>query len=890
MVKPRQLPGNHQVIVIGIFIDGGLHISNMATELPEKSEHGNFHIWQFKKAKLLRSEPILKWMQQKGFHPFPFQEMVWKAMKEGKSGMLQAPTGSGKTLALWLGALGKIWPTIHSKKTGIRVLWITPLRSLSKDTHKALQESAIELGTGWKVAIRNGDTPSSERSRQKKNPPECLIITPESLHTLIAQRNHQDWFQNLEFAFVDEWHDLLGSKRGIQTELALAHLRYLMAQKGERLITWGISATLPNLEQAARVLLGPTEIDISIIRAEVKKELHFQTLFPSKIDRFPWGGRMGLPMLNEVLSVIEESESSLIFTNTRAQTEVWYQNILLFGHDLAGKIAIHHSSLDLEVRRWVEDALKDSKLKAVVCTSSLDLGVDFAPVETIIQIGSPKDVSRILQRAGRSGHGPGRISKVYFVPTHTLELVDAAAIQYAIGQRIIESRHPIQKPLDVLIQWLVTLAIGNGFEEKTAWEIVSSTAAFQQLLPEEWDWVLYFITQGGAGLTPMDEFAKVDLENGLYQVTNKRIARRHLLSIGTIVSSSSVKVKFLNGGFLGTVEESFFTRMKEGEVFWFGGRALEIIRFQPMEVLVKKAVKGKGVIPSWGGGRMSLSTTFSELIRLKMGELASGKAKEKELTELAPLVEIQNQWSLIPSENEFLVEYFKTRDGFHFCFYPFEGRYINEILASLVGYRIARTMPISFSIGMNDYGFELLSDQEIDPQEMISLDLFSSHQLEEDLNSSINIAELSRRKFRDIASISGLVFNGFPGVGQTNKHLQSSAQLIFDTLLRYEPDHPLLKQAQDEVLDFSVEQSRLLQTLERIANQKIRLTFPPQPTPLAFPIMVDRLREKLSSESLEQKVERLSQQLENLAKGKKLGTKPMEHSRTREGLEKRGLI
>lgn len=832
---------------------------------------------------------ISQWLTKKGISPFPFQEDVWKAMAEGKSGLLQAPTGSGKTYALWLGALAKVWEHRHSTEKGIRILWISPLRSLSKDTQKSLQESVDELGLDWQIGIRNGDTPTAERARQKKKPPKCLITTPESLHSLIAQKNHENWFQTLEIVVVDEWHDLLGSKRGIQTELALAHLRNLQKKRNFLVQTWGISATLPNLEEAAFVLMGKNwfekRSDIEIITSGIQKEIRFQTLFPSDIDRFPWGGRMGLPMLQEVLDVIESSESSLIFTNTRSQTEVWYQNLLLFGNDLAGNIAIHHSSLDLEVRRWVEDALKESRLKAVVCTSSLDLGVDFAPVESIIQIGSPKDVSRILQRAGRSGHGPGRVSKVYFVPTHSLELIDASAIQYALKNNILESKNPIQKPLDVLCQWLVTLAVGDGFDEEETLQTILGTAAYRNLSQDEWQWVLYFVSKGGTGLNAYDEFSKVDLVEGRNRVMNKRTARRHLMSIGTIVSSVSIKVKFMGGAYLGTVEESFFSKLKIGDVFWFGGRPLEIVRLNPMEVLVKKAVRGKGIIPAWGGGRMSLSSTFSDLIRLKMNQLADGDFSERELAALAPLVEIQNQWSLVPHSDEFLVEYFKTRDGFHFCFYPFEGRFIHEILASLVAYRIAQTRPISFSLGMNDYGFELLSDQEIDPEELLSMDLLSVKNLEEDLKSSINAAEMARRKFRDIATISGLIFTGFPGGPPNNKHLQSSAQLIFDTLTQYDPDNLLLKQAHDEVLDFSVNHSRLQQTLERISNQKIKLTFPPKPTPLAFPILVDRLREKLSSESLEEKVIRLSQQLEDFAKGKKSGSRTMERNKKKEGHE-----
>ena len=847
---------------------------------------------EFLSAQMRFPAPISTWLKQKCISPFEFQLDTWEAMAQGQSGILNAPTGSGKTYALWIGAIMSQWKDIYPKNTqkGIKILWITPLRSLSKDTQKALQNSCDEIGLNWRVELRNGDTTSTDRARQKRNPPDCLIITPESLHILISQKDNGQLFAHCAIAIVDEWHDLLGSKRGVQTELALAHLRKIR-QKGNHpeLMTWGISATIPNLEEAAKVLLGkPFFSDAKqgiIIKAEVKKSLQVETLFPADIDRFPWGGRMGLPMLQEVLAVIEQSHSTLVFTNTRAQTEVWYQNILLYGNDLAGNAAVHHSSLDLEVRRWVEDALKADKLKVVVCTSSLDLGVDFAPVETIIQIGSPKDVSRILQRAGRSGHGPGRTSKVFFVPTHSLELVDASAIQYAIANQLLEAKKPILQPLDVLIQWLVTLAVGEGFEPEQTKETVRSTYAYHQLSDEEWDWVLFFITQGGASFGAYDDFTKVTMVNDRYRVENKKIALRHRLSIGTIVSSISLRVKFIGGGYLGTVEESFFTRMRPGDVFWFGGRALEVVKITAMEVLVKKATKGKGSIPSWGGGRMSLSTTFSDLIRMKMNQLALQQNLDKELQELGPLVEIQTNWSAIPKEDEFLVEYFKTRDGWHLCFYPFEGRYINEILASLVAFRIARTMPISFSIGMNDYGFELLSDLQIDPEEILGLDLFSTQYLESDIKHSINEAEMARKKFRDIAQISGMVFNGFPGQPQNNRHLQSSAELIFDTLTQYEPDSLLLKQAHDEVLDFKSENSRLIKTLDRINRQRLLLCYPPKPTPMSFPIVVDRLREKLSSESLEDRVERLTRQLESFAAGKKTGTRKMEHNRKKEGTD-----
>jgi len=835
---------------------------------------------------------IRRFFEAKGLKPFAFQEEVWQAMEEGKSGLLNAPTGSGKTLALWFGALlalEKRNPSALGEKGKTRILWITPLRSLAKDSQKALQASADALGLNWQVGLRNGDTSTSERAKLQRQRPEALIITPESMHLLLAGKEGESWFADAEVLVVDEWHELMGNKRGVQAELAIRRIEAIRRKKGQSLPqVWGISATLPHLDKAAAVLIGrrfgSAEIP-AIVKAALKKELRVETLFPSEIERFPWGGRMGLPMLQEVLEIIRTSKSSLVFTNTRAQTEVWYQNLLLAGPELAGQTALHHSSLEQDIRRWVEDALKEGKLKAVVCTSSLDLGVDFAPVETIIQIGSPKDISRILQRAGRSGHGPGRESRVYLVPTHSLELVDAAAVHAGLERGFIEDRPAVKNPLDVLVQWLVTSATGGGFRPDEIWKEVLQSHAFQHLKEEEFRWCLDFISTGGKSLSAYDEFLRVvPGEDGIWRVRDRQIATRHRLSIGTIVGNTSLRIKFMGGGYLGMVEENFINNLKTGDVFWFGGRALEIVRIEASEVLVKKALRGKGSVPSWGGGRMPLSGTFAALIREMVAELAGDFPERKELKELRALARIQKDWSAIPSEEEFLVEYFQSREGWHLCFYPFEGRNVHELLASLVAFRIAAHLPVTFSLAMNDYGFELLSDRQLEVEELLSLDLFSIHNLEEDLMQSINAAEMARRKFRDIATIAGLVFTGYPGKMPKNKHLQASARLVYDVLSEYEPDHFLLRQAREEVLELN-EDSRIQKTLLRLSSRKLVLTYPPKPSPLSFPILVDRLREKLSSESLESQVERMVKNLEKAAEGKKAEGRKMEKLRLKEGME-----
>jgi ATP-dependent Lhr-like helicase len=817
-------------------------------------------------------ELIFRWFSQKGFSPFPFQVETWQAMLEGKSGLLNAPTGSGKTFAIWMGVLSNwLKNTKKSKKGIIKVLYVSPLRSLSKDLFQTLQQATAEICPEYSIGMRTGDTPTSERSKQKNAMPDALVTTPESLHILLSQKNSTHLFDEVDFVIVDEWHDLLGSKRGIQMELAISRIKGLQKRHGKEnpLVVWGISATIPNLNQAFEVLTGgPFQAGKHVlVKADIKKEIRVDTVFPDTTEKFPWAGRLGLPMVEKVLEIVRRSESSLVFTNTRAQTEIWYQNILLLAPELAGSMAIHHSSLDQEIRLWVEDSLKLGKLKLVVCTSSLDLGVDFAPVETIVQIGSPKDVSRIMQRAGRSGHSPGKPSQVYFVPTYGMELIDAAALKQAVKERKIEQKNPLLKPMDVLVQYLVSLAVGDGFVAEEVLEELLSTFAYRTLTEKEWNWAIRFITLGGDSLQAYDDFQKVVRVGDKFVVTNKRIATRHRLSMGTIVGNVSLKIKFISGGYVGTVEEIFFSKMKEGDVFWFGGRALEFIRIKDMTVLVRKATKGKGSTPAWAGGRMPLSSTFADFLRLKIHEMASGNVIEPELVLLQPMIDIQQAWSAIPNQNEFLVEYMESRDGFHLVFYPFEGRAMHEILAALIAYRISLHMSITFTIGMNDYGFELLSDQALDVEELLSLDLFSVQNLEQDMLSSINEAEMARRHFRDIAAIAGLVFQGYPGKKQSSKHLQSSSQLIFDVFQQYEPDNLLFRQAHDEVLDFQVENSRLVNILNRISKQKILLKKPPRITPFAFPILVDVLRGKLSSETLEDRIMKMTVQLEKYASG-----------------------
>ncbi|WP_373014500.1 ligase-associated DNA damage response DEXH box helicase [Mucilaginibacter sp.] len=826
---------------------------------------------------------IQQWYKQKRWKQFPFQKEMESVYLSGYSGLLNAPTGSGKTFALFLPFLADYinkYPDTYTtqKNNGLLMLWITPLRALTNDIRKAMQEVCDELGIPWRIMTRTGDTSAAEKAALKKKLPEVLLTTPESLHLMLAQKEYPKVFQGLQVVVCDEWHELLGTKRGVQVELGLSKLKVLGSKlKAEddanagvfqpltfnlQLKIWGISATIGNLEQAAEVLLGnnfPPE-QIKMVRANVDKKLVIQSIIPENIENYSWAGHIGVKLLPQVMQIVSKSKTTLIFTNTRSQAEIWYHAIIDNYPEYAGIMAMHHGSLDNELRNWVEQALHAEALKVVVCTSSLDLGVDFRPVDTVVQVGSPKGVARFMQRAGRSGHHPGAISKAYYVPTHSLELLEGAALKQAIKQGVFESRDPMLLTMDVLIQFMVTLAVSDGFRADELFKEVKSTFAFADLRRDEFNQLLDFITNGGKTLAQYDEFLKVEVENGLFKVNNRRVAMRHRLSIGTITSELSIRVKWLSGGSLGTLEESFIAKLKPGNTFWFAGRSLEFIKVKEMTAYVKKSKSTKGLIPSWNGGRMPLSSQLSAVFRDKLDEVAHGIETDEEVIALKPLFDLQAELSHLPQSHEFLIESFKSREGHHLLFYPFEGRLVHEGMASLLAYRISKIKPVSFSIAMNDYGFELLTDEDIPIEQALEdAAFFSIDNLIDDIQHSLNANEMARRRFRDIAHIGGLVFTGYPGQQIKNKHLQASTSLLFEVFNEYEPDNLLVRQAYNEALAFQLEEFRLRAALQRIAGQSIILKTIEQPTPFAFPIMVDSLgRERLTTETMEERIAKMA--------------------------------
>lgn len=801
---------------------------------------------------------LKEWLTIRGWKLQPFQLQSLQAYSDGKSGLLNAPTGSGKTYALWFPVLVQMLneknQDIHPK--GLRILWITPLRALARDLQRNMQTAADALESGWQVGIRTGDISAKEKFSQKKNMPEALIITPESLHLLFAQKNSITTFKNIHTVIVDEWHELLGSKRGVQVELALSALRAM----NPNLITWGITATIGNLNEAQHVLLGmhhPPGMSI-IIRAVHKKRTVVETILPDKIETLPWAGYLGIRLLDKVVDVIRKSQSTLIFTNTRSHTETWYQAIIEKYPEFAGISALHHGSIAPEMRTWVEQALHEERLKFVVCTSSLDLGVDFQPVSTVIQVGSPKSIARFVQRAGRSGHRPGEMARIYFVPTHALELIEVVALRHGVQSHVLEERTPYINAFDTLAQWLVTLATGDGFVKEAVIHQIRSTYCFQFITDEEWLWLLGYITTGTPSLEVYDEFKKVEREGNLFIVKERRIAMRHRLSIGTIMSDASLRVKFQQGKTLGSIEEPFISRLKPGDVFWFAGRSVQYLRLREMTVTVRNAPGQKAKVPQWLGARMSLSPDLASFIRTSLAHAMENPGKEIEIRKLMPLLELQIRRSDIPKEDELLIEQYSAREGHYLFIYPFEGRLVHEGMAAIIAHRISTVIPITFSMSMNDYGIELLSDQFVDLGEVMAhTDLFDTAHLIDDIHKSVNATEMAKRRFREIASIAGLIFQGFPGKQMKARQIQASSGLFFDVMMEYERDNLFIRQAFQEVLDYQLAEPRLRKAFERMQKQKITLVTLEKPGPLCFPLLVDRLRAQLTSEKLDARVQRM---------------------------------
>lgn len=825
-------------------------------------------------------------MREQGLAASPFQRNAWAASLAGRSGLIHAPTGTGKTLAAWLGPVCD-WLERHPNGWApeeaasfrgrgrsrtpvgppIEVLWITPLRALANDTELALKRPVEALGLPWTIERRTGDVSAGVKKRQRSRLPTALITTPESLSLLLSYPEARDRFRTLRTVIVDEWHELLGTKRGTQTELGLARLRRF----NPKLRTWGLSATLGNLDQALLHLVGVgpggRRRRGTIIAGPIEKDIELDILLPESVQTFPWAGHIGLKLLPQVIEKLRSAKSTLVFTNTRAQAEVWFNKLLHHAPDLLGQVGLHHGSLDRNIRAEVEQMLDAGRLRAVVCTSSLDLGVDFPAVDQVMQVGSPKGVARLMQRAGRSGHQPGRASRVVCVASHAFELMEFSAARSALAERRLEDRPPFDAPLDVLVQHAVTVAAGGGFDDAALYKEVKTAASYRELTPQQWKWVMDFVVRGGEALTAYPQFARIAKDRSRYRPSSKQIERNHRLGIGTIASAPATLVRFASGKTLGTIEEYFIARLKPGDRFVFAGRLLQLIKIKDMVAIVRRATGKRGVVPRWNGGRFPLSTQLADGVVKRFAEVARGEVADEAMSALLPLLELQRTMSRLPEPGRALVEQVTMRDGHHLFAFFFQGRLVHEGLAALLAHRLTCDTPRSVGINVNDYGIELHAPDPLDLSPDDWRRLLEPEGLIDDLLSCVDATVLARRQFREIAHIAGLITPQFPGarVRASGRQLQATSEMFFEVFTEFDRDNMLLHQARREVLDMQLEFARLRTAVERLRETPIDTTEPGGLTPLAFPLFADRLRaETVSTEKWE---DRLRRQIEQIEKG-----------------------
>ena len=816
--------------------------------------------------------PLAQWFAAQGWTPAKFQREAWQRWRRGESGLLVTPTGSGKTLAALGGPLldaldeqarqaarpsrkAKSPAKKTSPAARTRLLWITPLRALANDTARALREPPAALGLDWTVAMRTGDASARDKRLARQGRADALVITPESLALLLSYPDTREHLSALRGIVVDEWHELLGNKRGVLLQLCLARLRAWSPQAR----IWGLSATLGNLSEARDVLL-PHVPDASIVQAAKPRSLVLETLLPEAGERFPWAGHLGLSQMQRVAARLQAAGTTLLFANTRSQAELWHRALSATWLDAPETLALHHGSLDPKLRAEVEQGLRAGTVRCVVATSSLDLGVDFPAVDQVIQIGSPKGLARLLQRAGRARHRPGESGHIICVPTHALELAEYAAAREALAAGEIEARPPPRLSLDVLAQHCVTLALGGGFAADALRDEVRGTHAFAAMSDAQWEAVVAFIVRGGQALEHYPEYRRVVRDDdGVYRVHERRIAMRHRLSIGTITSDGALQVKLLRGGRLGSVEEGFLARLRPRDRFQFAGRTLELVRLQDMTAYVRIAKQADGIVPRWQGGRMPLSSELGA----RVAAVLAAPPRNDELQALAPLLALQSKLSALPRPGGLLAEFLKTREGWQLFVYPFAGRGVHEGLAALLALRWSRLAPNTFAFAVNDYGLVLTAQAATTIDVETLHDLVAPDGLLEDLRDGANLGELARRQFREIARVAGLLPPSLPGRAvRSLRQLQASSSLLFDVLQRHDPGHLLLQQAEREVFEAQLEVRALHTTLGRCHAATIDLQTPKSLTPLAFPLWAEAVRGTHSSEDWRTRVQRAAEKLE----------------------------
>ena len=769
------------------------------------------------------ADALTGWLHSRGWAWFPHQLETLKAALTGKDILLCAPTGAGKTLSGFLPSLTELLNTPKRPK-GLHTLYISPLKALTVDVHRSIGKPIEDLKLPITYETRTGDTPASKRSRQKTKPPDILMTTPESLALLLSYDNAAEYFANLRYIIIDELHALMHSKRGDLLSLGLTRLQTI--SNAQRI---GLSATVADPQTAGEWLFAKEGV---IVTAPTRTVPNIQILQAKK--RIPWAGHMALYAMPEIYDAISQGGMSIIFVNTRAQAELIFQNLWKLNEKTL-KIALHHGSLERELRRKVEEKMAQGELDCVVATSSLDLGIDWAEVDLVIQIGAPKGVSRLLQRIGRSNHRLNEPSRALLVPTNRFEYIECVAAQTAILHGELDGIAPKKGGLDVLAQHIFGTACSRPFQPDELYNEVVSAWPYKDLTRIDFDRILEFVKNGGYSLQAYDRYKRLELnEDGRYALTHPSFARQYRMNIGTIVEAPVLRVK-MGRRKLGVIEEYFINHLAPGDTFLFAGNVVQFEGIRDGVVMVSRTTSANPKIPSYDGGKLPISTHLS----LRVRDLLETPDNWQPLPErVRNWLSLQKEKSLLPGTDHLLVESFPRRGKHYLVAYPFAGRNAHQTLGFLIMRRMKRNGDKPLGFVASDYALIIWSmgkPQNID-------DLFSVDLLGEELHEWLADTPLLKRTFRENAVIAGLIERRHPGQQKTGRQMTFSSDLIYDVLHKYEPDHILLRAAWQDATGGLIDTGRLSDMLVTFKD-KLLIKNLKKVSPLAVPMMLEIARE-----------------------------------------------
>ncbi len=784
------------------------------------------------------------WFREKGWQLYPHQQDMLDRAKAGDPVLLIAPTGAGKTLS---GFLPSLLELAERPPPHLHTLYISPLKALAVDIARNLTGPVAEMGLAVRIESRTGDTPANRRARQRHTPPHILLTTPESLELMLAWPEAADWFAGLQTVIIDEIHTLAGNKRGDLLSLSLAVLRSLAPQA--RFV--GLSATLADPAQMTG-WLHPEKERVAVLAPPLEKQMQLSVYMPAD-QEIPWAGHSCLWAVPEIYRQIEAHKTSLIFVNTRAQAEMLFQALWQI-NEKGLKIGLHHGSLATEQRRKTEAAMAAGKLDAVVATSSLDLGIDWAEIDLVMQVGAPKGTARLIQRMGRAGHQLNAVSRAIIFPANRFEIFEALAAQQTVQDRELERLAEQPGALDVLAQHIVGRAVAGPFFADQLYQQVTTAPPFAGLARAQFDRVLDFVATGGNALEHYSQFQRLVCGvDGAWRITGKQVATRWRMNIGTIVESATLKVRLKGGPVLGEIEEYFIQALRPQDSFIFAGQILEFIGLQQMTAEVRRTSAAEPKIPAYAGGRLPLSANLADRVRqlLQDDQLIASLPEQ-----IRFWTGLQKQKSALPDPHSLLVETFRRSNRHYMIAYGFAGRNAHQTLGMLLTRRMERSRLEPLGFVANDYALAIWTRQKIDqPQELFDMDI-----LGDDLEEWMAESSMLKRCFRQVATIAGLIDQNLPGTEKTGRQVTINSDLIYDVLRRHQPDHLLLEATRQDAARSLTDIKRLADLLQRFSGAIKHIDLP-RISPLAVPLMLEVGREQVTASGVEAMLDDLQAQL-----------------------------